>query len=178
MNVSRIANLKAGGERAPETAQSTYWSCYNTTRTQILNWSQSCRNQRVWTVVRFQPGQKPTVLWRVRVTTCQDKSRVGFWTGLEPNRTDYPVQIQSAGGLPRPIAHSHKDAISLGIFSDEWYDIHLQQQPWPTSDTLEEDTQACMVEVIAKYHFWKLQLISCRFWTSLLLWQGKEVSYS
>jgi len=35
----RIANLKAGGERATKTAQSTFWSCCDTIRTQILNWS-------------------------------------------------------------------------------------------------------------------------------------------
>ena len=35
-----------------------------------------------------------------------------------------------------------------------------------------------MVEVIADSHFQKQQLISCRFSTCLLLWQGKEVAYS
>jgi len=35
-----------------------------------------------------------------------------------------------------------------------------------------------MVEVIAKSHCYKQQLISCRLSTCLLLWQGKEVRYS
>jgi len=41
-NTCRIANLKAGGEWATKTAQSTYWSCCDTIRTQILNWSKKC----------------------------------------------------------------------------------------------------------------------------------------
>jgi len=41
-NTCRIANLKPGGERATKTAQSTYWSCCDTIRTQILNWSKKC----------------------------------------------------------------------------------------------------------------------------------------
>jgi len=36
-NTCRIANLKAGGEGATKTAQSTYCSCCDTIRTQILN---------------------------------------------------------------------------------------------------------------------------------------------
>jgi len=30
----------------------------------------------------------------------------GFWTVLEPNRTVFLVQTQTAGGLPRPVANS------------------------------------------------------------------------
>jgi len=41
-NICRIANLKPGGERATKTAQSTYWSCCDTIRTQILNWRKNC----------------------------------------------------------------------------------------------------------------------------------------
>jgi len=41
-NISQIPYLKGGGERARKTAQSTYWSCHNTMRTQIHNWSQIC----------------------------------------------------------------------------------------------------------------------------------------
>jgi hypothetical protein len=37
-----IANMKAGGERATKTAQSTYWSCCDTIRTQILNCRKKC----------------------------------------------------------------------------------------------------------------------------------------
>jgi hypothetical protein len=105
---SRIANLKAGSERAPKTAQSRYWTCYNTIRTQILNWSQSSRNRNVGTAVRFQPGQKPMVLCPVRVTTRQDKSGSGIWPGLEPNRTEPPVKTRTAGGLPGPVANTKR----------------------------------------------------------------------
>ena len=42
LNIGRIANLEAGGERAADTAQSTYCSSHDTNRTWILKWSQSC----------------------------------------------------------------------------------------------------------------------------------------
>jgi len=29
-----------------------------------------------------------------------------FWTGLEPNRTVFPVQTRTAGGLPGPVANT------------------------------------------------------------------------
>ena len=87
-NIGLIANRKAGGERAHISAQSTYWTCHDTIRTQILNWSQMCRNRIVWTAVRFEPGQKPTVLCLVWETTPPRQSRSGFWPGVEPNRTE------------------------------------------------------------------------------------------
>jgi len=43
---------------------------------------------------------------------------------------------------------------------------------------LAEATESYMVEVIAESHHYKQQLISCRFSTCLLPWQGKEVRYS
>ena len=33
-------------------------------------------------------------------------SASGFWMGLEPNRTVFPVQTRTAGRLPRPIANT------------------------------------------------------------------------
>jgi len=39
-NIGRIAYVKAGGERAANTAQSTYTACHDMIRTQILNWSE------------------------------------------------------------------------------------------------------------------------------------------
>ena len=30
----------------------------------------------------------------------------GFWTGLEPNRSVFPIQTQTAGGLPGPVANT------------------------------------------------------------------------
>ena len=44
MNISRIGNLNAGGERVANSEQCMYWSCHGIIRTQILQWSQSCRN--------------------------------------------------------------------------------------------------------------------------------------
>jgi len=77
-NTSQIANVKAGGERAANCAQSTYWSCYNTIRTQILNWNQSCTNCNIRTAVQIQPTQKPTVLCQVRLITRQYNTDWGF----------------------------------------------------------------------------------------------------
>ena len=86
MNISWIANAKVGGKRAAKSAQSTYWLCYDTIRTWILNWCQSCRNHKVGTAVQIQPGQKPTILYAVWVTTPQGKvSRVfgSDWNSAE-----------------------------------------------------------------------------------------------
>jgi len=33
-------------------------------------------------------------------------SRLGFWTGLEPNRPVFAVQTRTAGGLPGPVANT------------------------------------------------------------------------
>jgi len=74
MNISLIANLNVCGERAPNTAHSTYCSCYHTIRTQILNWSQSCRNSEVKTAVQYEPGPKSLVGCPVQVATRQDKA--------------------------------------------------------------------------------------------------------
>ena len=105
-NVSRIANLEPRCDRAPKTAQSTYCSCYNPIGTIILNWSQSSKNHTVGFTVRFKPRQKPTVLCPVRVTTLQHNGGSGFWTGLEPNRKDYPVQTRTAAWLPGHVANT------------------------------------------------------------------------
>ena len=107
MKISRIAKLKAGSQTTPKTAHSTYWSCHDTIRTQIHNWSQSCRSRKVGTAERFQPGQIPTVLCPVRVTTHQDMRSLGSWPGLELNQTGALFKTQTAGGLPRPIVNTN-----------------------------------------------------------------------
>ena len=85
-NISRIANLDVGGERAARTAQSTYWSCPDMIRTQILNWSESCRNSKM------EPGSgyKLAKKLRVYVWSWYDSTktmRVGFLagSGTKPN---------------------------------------------------------------------------------------------
>jgi len=88
-----------------------YWSCRSTIRTHLPNSSQSCRNCKFGTAVRFQPGQRPAVLCLGRVTTCQDHSGSGFWPVLEPNRTEPQVKTRTAGGLPGPVANNIYDSI-------------------------------------------------------------------
>ena len=105
-NISQIANLNAAGERAPNSAHSMYWSCHSTIRTHILNWSQSCRNRKFGTMIRFQLGQIPAVLCPGRVTPRQDKCGSGLWPVLESNRTEPPVKTRTAGGLPGPVANT------------------------------------------------------------------------
>jgi len=72
----------------------------------------------------------------------------------------------------------HYDVISPGIFGDEFADTHPHEWTKQSSTTLEETTEAYMVEIITDSHCFKQQLISCRFSTCLLLGQGKEVGYS
>jgi len=55
VNIGRIAYLKFGGGRAANTAQSTYWTCYNTVRTQIRN----CREKSVLAMSGFWGGTQP-----------------------------------------------------------------------------------------------------------------------
>jgi len=111
-NISRIANLNAGGERAHNSAQSTYRSCYSTIRAHILNWSQSCWNCKSGTAVRFQPREILSVLCPGRVTIHRDTSGSGFWPGLDMDQTEPPVKTRTAGRLPGPIANTNWSATS------------------------------------------------------------------
>jgi len=112
MNISRIANRTAGGERAARTAQSMYWSCHNTMRTQILNWRQRCRNCKVGTAVRFQPGWRPAGFCPVRVTNPPGQCGSCFWPGVEPNQTKPQANNRTAGRLAGPIANTTLDSAS------------------------------------------------------------------
>jgi len=85
----QIADLKAGGERATKTAQSTYWSCCDMIRTQILNWSkkcwllrsgfwvETCCNSSVpgWNWTRNWPGNLDPLL----TLPCGCNESVGCW---------------------------------------------------------------------------------------------------
>jgi hypothetical protein len=71
----------------------------------------------------------------------------------------------------------HLDVLSSGIFADEFRDLHPQVWTKQALINLEEATEAYLVEVLAKSCCYKLQLISCRFSTCLLLWQGKDGGY-
>ena len=79
-NISRIANRTVAGERAATTAQSMYWSCPDTMRTQL-------RNGR-WRDTNL------TVRTAVRVTKPPRWSGSGFWRGLEPNWTEPNGQLK------------------------------------------------------------------------------------
>ena len=72
----------------------------------------------------------------------------------------------------------HHDVVSSGIFADEFPEKHPREWTKQALFTLEEATEAYMVEVIAVSQCLKQQLISCRYSTCLQLWQGKEVVYS
>jgi hypothetical protein len=41
-------------------------------------------------------------------------SGLGFWTCLEPNRTVFPVQTQTPGGLPGPVANTSTGTLARG----------------------------------------------------------------
>jgi len=72
----------------------------------------------------------------------------------------------------------HNDIVSPGLFEHEFPDNNAREWTKHASITLEEGTEAFMVEVIAKSHCYKQQLISCSFSTCLLLRRGKEVGKS
>jgi hypothetical protein len=106
MNIDRITNTKAGGERVHKPEQFTFWPCHDTIRTQILNGSERCRNRIVWTVVRFQPSQKPAVLCPVLVTNLPRRWGSGFCPGLKPNQTEPPAKSGIASGLLGPVSNT------------------------------------------------------------------------
>ena len=72
----------------------------------------------------------------------------------------------------------HHDVVSSGILADEIRDKNPREWTKHALITLEEVMDGNMVEVIAESHCYKQQLISCRFSTCLLLWEGKEVGCS
>jgi len=61
----------------------------------------------------------------------------------------------------------HHDDVSSGICADIFGDKLPREWTKKALNTLEEATEAYMVEVIADSHFQKQQLISCRFSTCL-----------
>jgi hypothetical protein len=75
-------------------------------RTQMLNWRQRCRNRKVGTAVRFQPGLKTVGLCPVRVTNPPRQSGSDFWPGNDPNRTEPPAKKRTAAGLHGPVANT------------------------------------------------------------------------
>jgi hypothetical protein len=105
-NISRIANLNAWGDIAVRAARSTYWSCHDTIRTQILNCSQSWWNCKVEIAGRFQPGRKTAGLWPVPVTTPPRQSWLRFWPVLQLNRMKPLARNRTADRLPIPIAYT------------------------------------------------------------------------
>jgi len=72
----------------------------------------------------------------------------------------------------------HHDVFRSGIFMDEFPDTDTNKRTKQASITLEEATEAYIVDGIAESRCHKQQLISCRFPTSVQVWQGKEVGYS
>jgi len=67
----------------------------------------------------------------------------------------------------------HNDVVSSGTFADGLPDNNPCEWPKQALITSEEATDVYMVDVVAESHRYKQQLISCRFSTCLLLWQGK-----
>jgi len=62
--IGLIANLTAGGKRANKPAQSTYWSCHDMIRTQILIWTKIRGNRKMELRSRMNPAKK------LRVYVC------------------------------------------------------------------------------------------------------------
>jgi len=89
--------MKAGGERPSGTAQSTYWSCHDTIKTQILNCSESCRNRRIGIAVRLVlatgPGNPPAVPVRTGNT---------IWFGSRTVQKPDPLLLGDPNPAPYP----------------------------------------------------------------------------
>ena len=119
-NISRIANLKAGSERAVRTGRSTYWSRHDRITTPILNWSPSCRNRKVGTAGRFQPCLKITGLCPVQVTTrqhlpCRVIGRFWKWTGASGL-----VRTRTTAGNPELLLTLSCTATRTGSDRSRW----------------------------------------------------------
>jgi len=71
----------------------------------------------------------------------------------------------------------HHNVVSSGLLAEEFGNKHPRQWTKHALITLEEGTEAYMVEIIAASHCLKQQPISCRYSTYLLQWQGKELVY-
>ena len=117
-NIGQIANPKAGCARGAKTAQSTHWSCHDMIRTQILNWSSTWAKVVRTVKWNHSPGltrPKTHGFMSGPVTIPPRQSGSGSWTGLEPNRTIFPVQTWTAGGLPGPVSNTslHYPCISI-----------------------------------------------------------------
>jgi hypothetical protein len=66
----------------------------------------------------------------------------------------------------------YHDVVNSGILGDEFPEKYPCERMKQALITLEEATEAYMVDVIAKFHCWKQQLMSCRFSTCLQQCQG------
>jgi len=94
MNISQITYLKAEGEIAARTEQSTYWLCYDMIRTEILKCSEGCRKCKVGTTVWFKSGRKTRGVLPVQVTARRlspvwgslvvPNQDWGFWVSSNP----------------------------------------------------------------------------------------------
>jgi len=73
MNIGRIAIVNAVAEWAAKAAQSMYWSCHDSIRTQKLYWS-----QRTAKVVG-------TIIWNCRLVPTWPKN-CGFLSGYQPRQ--------------------------------------------------------------------------------------------
>jgi hypothetical protein len=85
-NIHCIAYLKVGGEREAKTAQSTYWSCHDTIRTQMLNWSEKSG----LVMARFWGGTRPKC--NVPEFSCgKTVATIRFW--FQPVAVRTPVDL-------------------------------------------------------------------------------------
>jgi len=91
--------MNVKGENAATAKQFKYSPCYDTIKTEILNWSHGSMNCIVQTAVQFQRGQIPTVQNVLRVTNPARQSGAGLCTGPEPNLTEPLFNTTNAGKL-------------------------------------------------------------------------------
>lgn len=74
------------------------------TQLELKGWV--CQNEAL---LYDKPGQKTPDLCPVQVITPPRQSQSGFWMDLKPNRTFFPVQTLTNGGLPGLVANARCD---------------------------------------------------------------------
>jgi len=139
-NTCQIANLKAGGARATKTAQSSYWSCCDTIRTQILISSQNgelempgfCRKTGPFPMVRVFRVIRPVPTFRFRVEPDP-----------EPNWQFGPVANTN---------HMHQ--LTGCISQAKWKDLPLLKTKISSDDCLVPDTCPNANSLFTSWQVW------------------------
>jgi len=137
ITIGHIANLSVGRQRAANSAQSTYWSCHNTTRTQKLNCNHSMT--KVVGIVKWNHGPGPTTpkttgIMSSRRNNPERVAQFGFLGGSQPaqehaSRSQPGPWLRNRDLLLTPPLDWYLSAISTvcAVCCTDWYGQVIQQ---------------------------------------------------